>query len=192
MLLITIKVNLGMTKMNDSQTGSGALEEPVFVLIGRLQRVHGVQGEIAMRVLTDFPQRIRRGKQVFLGEAHRPMKIESVRPKAELLLLTFKGITTRDAAQELTNLEVFVEARNLPKLPEGKYYHHQILGLQVYEGEELLGYISEIIETGANDVFAVRLTRGGELLIPNIPEVVLAVELEQKRMLVHLLEGLRG
>ena len=162
------------------------------MLIGRLQRVHGVDGEIAMRVLTDFPQRIRHGKQVFVGEDHRQMIIESVRPKAELLLLTFKGITTREAAQELTNLEVFVEARNLPKLPEGRYYHHQILGLQVYEGEELLGYISEIIETGANDVFAVRLTRGGELLIPNIPEVVLAVELEEKRMLVHLLEGLRG
>jgi len=178
--------------MEESKTGSGTLEEPVFVLIGRLQRVHGVDGEIAMRVLTDFPQRIRHGKQVFVGENHQQMIIESVRPKAELLLLTFKGITTREAAQELTNLEVFVEARNLPKLPEGKYYHHQILGLQVYEGEELLGYISEIIETGANDVFAVRLTRGGELLIPNIPEVVLAVELEEKRMLVHLMEGLRG
>jgi len=178
--------------MEESQTGSGTLEEPVFVLIGRLQRAHGVDGEIAMRVLTDFPQRIRHGKQVFVGENHQQMIIESVRPKAELLLLTFKGITTREAAQELTNLEVFVEARNLPKLPEGRYYHHQILGLQVYEGEELLGYISEIIETGANDVFAVRLTRGGELLIPNIPEVVLAVELEEKRMLVHLLEGLRG
>lgn len=178
--------------MEESKTGSGTLEEPVFVLIGRLQRVHGVDGEIAMRVLTDFPQRIRHGKQVFVGEDHQQMIIESVRPKAELLLLTFKGITTREAAQELTNLEVFVEARNLPKLPEGKYYHHQILGLQVYEGEELLGYISEIIETGANDVFAVRLTRGGELLIPNIPEVVLAVELEEKRMLVHLMEGLRG
>ena len=178
--------------MEESQTGSGTLEEPVFVLIGRLQRVHGVDGEIAMRVLTDFPQRNRHGKQVFVGEDHQQMIIESVRPKAELLLLTFKGITTREAAQELTNLEVFVEARNLPKLPEGRYYHHQILGLQVYEGEELLGYISEIIETGANDVFAVRLTRGGELLIPNIPEVVLAVELEEKRILVHLLEGLRG
>jgi len=181
-----------MTNMEESQTGSGTLEEPVFVLIGRLQRVHGVDGEIAMRVLTDFPQRIRHGKQVFVGEDYQQMIIESVRPKAELLLLTFKGITTRDAAQELTNLEVFVEARNLPKLPEGKYYHHQILGLQVYEGEKLLGYINEIIETGANDVFAVRLTRGDELLIPNIPEVVLAVELEEKRMLVHLLEGLRG
>ena len=162
------------------------------MLIGRLQRVHGVDGEIAMRVLTDFPQRIRHGKQVFVGEDHRQMIIESVRPKAELLLLTFKGITTREAAQELTNLEVFVEARNLPKLPEGKYYHHQILGLQVYEGEVLLGYISEIIETGANDVFVIRQTSGGELLIPNIHEVVLAVELEEKRMLVHLLEGLRG
>jgi 16S rRNA processing protein RimM len=120
------------------------------------------------------------------------MIIESVRPKAELLLLTFKGITTCEAAEELTNLEVFVETRNLPKLPEGKYYHHQIMGLQVYEGEELLGQISEIIETGANDVFVIRQTSGGELLIPNIPEVVLAVELEEKRMLVHLLEGLRG
>lgn len=181
-----------MTNMKELQTGSGALEEPVFVLIGRLQRVHGIDGEIAMRVFTDFPQRIRHGKQVFIGEAHRQMIIESVRPKAELLLLTFKGITTREAAEELTNLEVFVETRNLPKLPEGKYYHHQIMGLQVYEGEELLGQISEIIETGANDVFVIRQTSGGELLIPNIPEVVLAVELEEKRMLVHLLEGLRG
>jgi 16S rRNA processing protein RimM len=103
-----------MTNMEKSQTGSGALEEPVFVLIGRLQRVHGIDGEIAMRVLTDFPQRIRHGKQVFIGEDHRQMIIESVRPKAELLLLTFKGISTREAAQELTNLEVFVETRNLP------------------------------------------------------------------------------
>lgn len=181
-----------MTNKEESQTGSGNLVEPVFVLIGRLQRVHGVDGEIALRVLTDFPQRIRRGKKVFVGEAHRQMIIESVRPKAELLLLTFKGITTREAAQELTNLEVFVETGNLPKLPEGQYYHHQILGLQVFEGEELLGQLSEIIETGANDVFVIRLVRGGELLIPNISEVVLAIELEEKRMLVHLLEGLRG
>ena len=66
------------------------------------------------------------------------------------------------------------------------------MGLQVYEGEELLGQISEIIETGANDVFVIHQTSGKDLLIPNIPEVVLAVELEEKRMLVHLLEGLRG
>lgn len=178
--------------MDNPKTGSGSLKEPVFALIGSLQRVHGVHGEIEMRVLTNFPQRIHRGKKVYLGEDHQPIILTGVRPKAELLLLSFEGIETPEQAKQLTNLEVYVETRSLPVLPEGHYYQHQILGLYVYEEEELLGEISEIIETGANDVFVIHQANGKDLLIPNIPAVVLSIDLNEKRMIVHLIEGLRG
>jgi len=181
--------------MNNSQelkAGSVSKAEPAFVLIGRLQRVHGVRGEIAMRVLTDFPQRLRLGRKVFLGPEHKQYTLSAVRTKAPLLLLSFEGVESREAAQMLTNLDVFSAVRELPALPEGSFYHHQLIGLQVFEEAVLLGEISEVLETGANDVFVVREEGGGELLLPNIPSVILMVDLEKRRMNVHILEGLRG
>jgi len=83
-----------------------------------------------------------------------------------------------------------VEAHSLPSLPEGHYYHHQIIGMQVYEEETLLGEISEILATGANDVFVILQADGSERLIPNIPEVVLKIDLAENQMHVKLMEGL--
>ncbi len=181
-----------MNNSQDHKAGSDSKAEPAFVLLGRLQRVHGVHGEIAMRVLTDFPQRLRRGKKVFLGAEHRQYVISAIRTKEPLLLLSFEGVGSREEAQLLTNLEVFSTVRELPALPEGSFYHHQLVGLQVYEREILIGQICEVLETGANDVFVVQETGGSELLLPNIPSVILNVDLDQHRMDVNILEGLRG
>ncbi|HOE34643.1 MAG: 16S rRNA processing protein RimM [Chloroflexi bacterium] len=181
-----------MNSLQNPKAGSDLPDEPAFALIGRLQRVHGVRGEIAMRVLTDFPQRLRRGKKVFLGPEYLEYVVASVRPKAPLLLLSFEGVSTREEAQALTNLDVFTATKGLPALPEGSYYHHQLIGLRVFEQSELLGEISEVLETGANDVFVVRGPDRSELLLPNIPSVILKVDLENGRMEVHVMEGLRG
>jgi len=181
--------------MNSSQelkAGSDSKAEPAFVLIGCLQRAHGVRGEIAMRVLTDFPQRLRRGKKVFLGSDHRQYILSAVRTKEPLLLLSFEGVDSREEAQPLTNLDVFTAVRELPTLPEGSFYHHQLIDLQVFEEDNLVGQISQVLETGANDVFVVQETGGGELLLPNIPSVILHVDLEKQRVDVHILDGLRG
>lgn len=181
-----------MNSSQDLKSGSDSHAGPDFVLIGRLQRVHGVHGEIAMRVLTDFPQRLRRGKKVFLGPEHKQFTISTVRTKEPLLLLSFEGVDTREKAQLLTNLEVYTPVQELPALPEGSFYHHQLIGLQVFENEILIGQISEVLETGANDVFVVQEIGGKELLLPNIPSVILKVNLENQRVDVHVLEGLRG
>ena len=181
-----------MNNSQDHKAGSDSKAEPAFVLLGRLQRVHGVHGEIAMRVLTDFPQRLRRGKKVFLGPERKQYVIVSVRQKDPLLLLSFEGINNREEAQTLTNLEVFNTVKELPPLPEGRYYHHQLLGLQVFDEADYLGEVSEVLETGANDVFVVLDSKGHELLLPNIPSVILKVDVESRRMEVHVMEGLRG
>jgi 16S rRNA processing protein RimM len=84
-----------------------------------------------------------------------------------------------------------VPATNRPELPEGEYYHHQLVGLNVVtdEGHEL-GVLADILETGANDVYVVRAADGNETLLPAIPSVVLEVKLADRQMRVHLLDGL--
>lgn len=181
-----------MESLNNLEAGSDRVIGPAFVLIGKLQRTHGVRGEIVMRVMTDFPQRIRKGRKVFLGEGHHPMVIASVRSMNDLLLLAFEGILNKEDAQQLTNLAVFAAIKDLPVLPAGKYYHHQLIGLQVYEGEELVGSLADVLETGANDVYVVLQLDGKELLLPAIKSVILNIDLEAKQMLVCIPEGLRG
>ncbi len=180
-----------MADQNLNKAGSLAKNEPAYLLIGRLQRSHGIKGELAMRVDTDFPERIRPGKSVYLGDDKQEKTVASVRWKGNLMLIRFRGIDNPEDASELTNLEVFKSTRNLPKLPEGKYYHHVLLGLQVWEGDEHLGELVEIMETGANDVYVIQKEDAKELLIPAIPDVVLEVDLDNCRMNVSLLEGLR-
>ncbi|MDD2522363.1 MAG: ribosome maturation factor RimM [Anaerolineaceae bacterium] len=180
-----------MTEINSNAAGSSSQNEPAYLLIGKLQKTHGIKGEITMRVITHYPERIRPGKTVFLGEENREYSISSLRWKNALMLIIFEGIETSEEAAQLTNLEVFSTTRRLPKLPEGQYYHHQLLGLKVWQGDEFLGELTEIMETGANDVYVVEAEGTPELLIPAISDVIKEIDLEVGTMQVQLLEGLR-
>ncbi len=165
--------------------------EPLYVVVGYLRRPHGVRGELLMEVHTDFPERLQVGVRVFVGEDRLPLSIVGRRGHARGLLIAFDGVETREQAATLRNQYVYVLAADRPPLPEGEYYHHQLLGLQVVdENGRLLGKLTEILETGANDVYIVRTPKGRDLLLPAIDEVVLDVDLARRQMRVHLLPGL--
>ena len=167
-------------------------EEPLYLAVGKLRRPHGVQGEIRMEVLTDFPERLRPGRTVYVGPRRLAVRIRSVREHNGFLLLAFEGYEDRDRVGLLRNMLVTVPVEELPPLPEGEFYYHQILGLQVVTDEgETLGKITEIMETGANDVFVVTSDTGEEVLLPDTEEVVLSIDTEAGVMTVHLLPGLR-
>lgn len=176
----------------EQPAGSLDIGEPVFLVVGKLRKPHGLRGELQMEVITDFPERLTRGVQVYVGEEHRPQHIRSIRGHDRLLLVAFSDFHDPESAGGLRNQLVYVRADDRPALPEGEYYQHQLLGLKVIsdEGEEL-GHLVQILETGANDVYIVRPLAGPELLLPAIDEVILQVDLEQSRMMVHLLPGLR-
>lgn len=182
-----------LNKAKNAQIGNAGSNkrEPAFVLVGKLQRPHGVNGEITMRVDTDFPERIRRGKTLYLGEDHVAHKVTGTRWKGDLMLVKFDGYDSPEAVSELINQMAFVSVDDIPALPDGEYYHHQLIGLEVYEADEYLGTLEAVLQTGANDVYIVEDLEGKELLIPAIPEVVLKVDLADKRLVVRLLEGLR-
>ena len=145
-----------------------------------------------MEVVTDFPERLHTGMVVYVGEDHQPQHVASLRPHDLVLLISFSGYDTPEDIGRLRNQTVYVRTEDRPALAEGEYYHHQILGLKVIEENgNALGILTDILETGANDVYIVQPAGGGrEILLPAISDVVREIDLEQGTMTVHLLPGL--
>lgn len=172
-------------------TGSLSVGEPEYLAVGFLRRPHGVHGEMIMDVHTDFPERLQGGVTVYVGDEHKPLLIADRRPYSSGMLVHFRGIRTPEAAGLYRNTWVYVLTADRPPLPEGEYYHHQLLGLSVItdDGREL-GLLTDIIETRANDVYVVKDRDGGEILLPAIASVVLEVDIERRQMQVHILDGL--
>lgn len=126
---------------------------------------------------------------LYVGEAHRPYTIEGTRWKQDLLLLKFKEINDRTAASALTNEEIFIKSDQLPELPEGEHYYHELIGLNVYEEDgTFLGVLEQILETGANDVYLIRAEDGGEILVPDTEEMIRAVDLISQKMVIAGME----
>lgn len=173
------------------ETGSPTVGEPEYLVVGFLRRPHGVKGEILMNVHTDFPERLKTGKTVFVGDSFQPMVLASLRPHAAGMLVRLRGVKTPEEAGLYRNTWVYVPTEDRPALPEGEYYHHQLIGLNAVtdDGREL-GILVDVLETGANDVYVIRDADGNEVLLPAIPAVILEIRLADRQMRVHLLDGL--
>lgn len=187
--------------------GEQRAADPLYLLVARVVRAHGVHGELACEIVTEFPERFRATRRVFLsppagpgsgeplaGTTPRPHAVRQARVSRQRgpgeLILAIDGVGDRDAAEGLRGWLVQVPASEAWKLPRGRYYWHQIIGLRVIttDGEEI-GTVSEILETGANDVYVVK-AGGGERLIPAIKQVVKRIAPERGEMVVELLPGL--
>jgi 16S rRNA processing protein RimM len=179
-------------RRKNKETGSLPISEPVFVQVGMLRRPHGLKGETLVSIDTDFPERLKVKTKLFLGEDHLPVTIASRRQHNDGLLLAFAEFPDKDSLEQIRNLPLFVHISDIPKLPDGEYYQHQLLGLDIVEEDgKVLGPLIQIMHTGANDVYVVREADGKELLLPAIRDVLQKVDLEKKQIIVRLLPGLR-
>ncbi|HEY5572536.1 MAG TPA: ribosome maturation factor RimM [Anaerolineales bacterium] len=175
----------------DNAPGSPSTGEPDFLVVGKLRRPHGVNGEILMDVYTDFPERICPGAVLYAGPQRQSLEVSTTRWHQSAMLLALKGFTDREAAAELGNLLVYVRTAERDALPEGEFYHHQLIGMRVVEEDgKFLGIVKEILETGANDILVVKTPESREALLPLIEEVVLDISLGRHEIQVHLLPGL--
>ena len=179
------------SRLPEQPAGSPPNGEPAFLVVGKLQRPHGVRGEILMEVITDFPERLQPGTAVYIGEQHQLQRIRSRRVHGQKLLLSFEAYHTPETVGTLRNNWVYVPTADRPPLPTGEYYHHQLLGLRVVsdDGQEL-GKITEILNSAAHDIYIVRGESGSEILLPAIEAVILEIDLENGRLRAHLLPGL--
>ncbi len=176
---------------SNTSTGSSSTDEPVFVLIGKFRRPHGIRGEVRMTVLTDFPELISPGQIIYAGERHQVYTVREVRWHGGDMLVSLKELPDRTAVEIFRNIMVYMKSEDMPELPEGEFFVHQLVGMEVItDQEESLGILKEILITGANDVYLVESKEGKELLLPATEEVVLDINQEKKQILVHIIPGL--
>lgn len=164
-----------------------------YMAIGMISSAHGLRGEVKVELHTDFPERFAPDVEVYLGEELDKTVINSARPHQGQLLVQFRGKETRESAEDLRGLWVFIPEDEAVDLDEDTYFVHDIIGLSVQTSEgRLLGTVTEVLFTGANDVYVVETPDEPrkEILLPAIADVIKKVDLDQGILTVDLLPGL--
>ncbi|WP_427052627.1 ribosome maturation factor RimM [Paenibacillus sp. TC-CSREp1] len=166
-----------------------------FMNVGKIVNTHGIRGELKIMPLTDFPEvRFAKNAELFLftsDDRPVPVTVESARLHKNMYIVRLKEYGNINEVEKFKGGMAKVSKENLAELEEGEYYFHQIVGCAVITEEgETLGTITEILTPGANDVWVVKTPAGKEVLIPVIDDVVLDVNVEQKQVKIHLMEGL--
>jgi 16S rRNA processing protein RimM len=163
-----------------------------WATIGQVVALFGIRGELKVRLFTDIPDRFAHLASVHFDPDYRCLEIEHVRPyKNEMIVLKLRGIDDANTAETLCGQRLLIPADQLAHLPPGSYYQHDILDLAVIlpDGREL-GRIVDILQTGSNDVYVVKVPDGKQVLIPAIREVVRQVDLIHHTMSIDPLPGL--
>ncbi len=163
-----------------------------YIAVGRIVGVHGMRGEVKVELYTDFPERFDEGAVLQMGDDLVEVTVLSSRPHKGNMLLMLSALHHRNEAELLRGQWLYVHEDEAATLDENSYWVHDILGMEVVSDEgEQLGTVFDVLFTGANEVYIVRAHDGSrEILLPATDEVVRVVDVEARRMTVHLIPGL--
>jgi len=167
--------------------------ENSLLWVGRVVKTQGIKGQMRVSSAGGIFLTFSAGDVVYFEQkegSKRAFTVESSRPHKEMTILALREVKRIEEAEELVGCSVYVDKADLEPLPPGEFYWYQLQGLRVEtEDGTRLGILEEILPTGGNDVFVVRKD-DQEILLPATEEVVVRVDLKEKIMVVHLLEGL--
>lgn len=167
--------------------------------VGVITSTHGVRGEVKVFPTTDDIRRFKRLKQVILdtGKEKLTLEIEGVKFFKNMVILKFKGIDNVDDVQQYRQKDLYVERKDAVKLHKDEYFIADLIGTDVFDEEgKQVGKLTDVLNTGANDVYVVALaadyceSEAKEVLLPAIRQCVREVDIEAKKMVVHIMEGL--
>lgn len=159
--------------------------------VGKIINTHGLRGEVKVAPWTDTPHVFEDLKCLYIKKSMTPLTITSVRYQKNNVLIKFKELTDITQAEPLKNSVLLAERSELGELPDGAYYIADLIGLTIKdESGEVIGILTDVLQTGANDIYVARREGKKDLLIPVIPDVVLSVDIEGREIIVRLMEGL--
>lgn len=149
--------------------------------VGEFVNTFGIKGEIKVYPYVDYLEDI---KTIYIR--NEKMTISKIRFQKNVFIIKLKGIDDINLIEKYKGSKVYIDEADLPKLPEGQYYDHDLIGLDVITDDgKNLGKLDDIFNTGANDIYQV-----GEILLPAIDDVVKKIDIENKQIIVHIIKGL--
>lgn len=161
--------------------------------VGIITSTHGVKGEVKVYPTTDDVKRFKKLKEVLLdtGKEKLTLEVEGCKFFKQMVILKFKGIDTLNDVEKYRQKSLYVTRKNAVRLNRDEYFIADLIGLTVYDEEKKeLGTLEDVMLTGANDVYVIKLLDGRELLLPAIKQCILQVDISEGSMQVHVLEGL--
>lgn len=162
-----------------------------FIETGKIVGTHGVKGMVRVQAWCDSPEFLTKFKNFYLdSEGENKLTATTVRPHGNVVLIAFKGVGSIEEAEKLRNRVIYLNRRDV-KLDEGRYFIDDLLDSAVTDADsgEDLGILSDVSQTGANDVW--HINRGGkEYLVPAIDEVIVSVDIEKKHIVIRPLRGI--
>ena len=156
--------------------------------VGKIVNTFGIKGEVKVALYTEDINNFKNNSKVYVNE--KEMQVEKSRLQKNMLILKLKGIDNMNDAEDLRGSIIKVN-RSKNNLPEGTYYIADLIGLDVYtEDGNLFGKVTDIYNTGANDIYTVKTQDGKEVLLPAIKDVIKQVDIQNQKIIVHILKGL--
>ena len=164
-----------------------------YLEIGQIVNTFGIKGMVKVKPFTDDITRFDKLKKVYIENrtVKKEYEIEEVKYHKDMVLIKFKGIENPEQANLLRDMYLLVDREEEQPLEEGTYYIVDMIGLDVYTEEgELLGKLEDIFNTGSNDIYVVKDELGKQILLPAISDVIKQIDMENRKMIVHLISGL--
>lgn len=164
-----------------------------YLRIGIITTTHGIHGEVKVFPTTDDINRFSDLQEVYLdtGKDLITLEIEGIKFFKNTAILKFKGFDNMNDIEKYRGKDLLVSRENAVKLEKDEYFIYDLIDSEVFTDEGTkLGILSEIMTSAANDVYIVKTSEGKEILLPSIKECILDVDVENKKIIVHLMKGL--
>ncbi len=173
-----------------------------FIFIGKITKTIGIKGAVKVILLTDFPERFLKLKEVQLFDENTNELLINVNTKDNVfgifdvqlfnsfVRISIKGYESIETVTPLLSSLICIDEKKRVKLPKGQHYYYEMIGCEVYESDKLLGTVTKIDNFGCSDILFIKSVKGNELMIPLLKEFIIKIDIKNKKIDVKLLEGL--
>lgn len=157
--------------------------------LGQIVNAVGLKGESKVYPYTDYKERFEELDSLYIENT--VYKIEKVRYMGEMAIIKFAGVSDRNAAEALKGKYLYIDRENARELGEDEYFVPDLIGLQVKdEAGENIGELCDVIQNSAQDVYEIKMPDGKTFMIPAVGEFILKVDMDNREMVVRLIEGM--
>ena len=161
--------------------------------IGQIVNTFGIKGFVKVNPFTDDMERFAELKSVLVVKNKEliEMQIEEIKYQKNVVLIKFKGIEDINMAEKYKGCYIKIKRENARKLPKDTYFIADLIGMQVYDEQgNLLGKVNDIYNNKVHDIYVIKDDLGKQILLPSTKEVIKQIDMDNDRIVVHLIEGL--